>query len=104
MKSACDCNLFLYTDDSALLVSHHVKLEVEKLLSSELHKVSIWLAEDKLSLHHSKTELILFGSKEKLKKSPDFRVVVGVFEVTAKESVMYLGCILVFIFSNSYVE
>ena len=51
MESACTCNLYLYADDSALLVSHHDKAVVESLLSSELQKVCTWLSENKLSLH-----------------------------------------------------
>ena len=85
MKSACDCNLFLYADNSALLISHQDKLELEILPSSALHKVSMVSRKKKLSLHLSKTESILFGSNTKLKKSPGFRVIVGDFEVTAKE-------------------
>jgi hypothetical protein len=53
-KSACTCDLFLYADDSPLLVSH----------------------KDKMS--------ILFGSKVKLRKSPDFKVVVDDLVLTVK--------------------
>ncbi|KAJ4944973.1 hypothetical protein JOQ06_013512 [Pogonophryne albipinna] len=63
MSSACDCNLFLFADDSALLVSDRNKLQVEKTLSSELGRICTWLADNKLSLHLGKTESILFGSK-----------------------------------------
>lgn len=94
MKSACDCNLFLFADDSALLVSHKEKEQVEKILSNELQNVSTWLADNKLSLHLGKTESILFGSNAKLKKSPGFNIVVNNISVENKEEVTYLGCIL----------
>ena len=92
--SACSCNLFLYADDSALLVSHKDKNEVENMLSAELLNVSRWLADNKLSLHLGKTEAILFGSLAKLRKSSVFKVRVGGTEITAKETINYLGCIL----------
>ena len=94
MKAAVDCNLFLFADDSALVVSHKDKMEVERLLSEELVKVSVWLSDNRLSLHLGKTESILFGSNYNLKKSPGFKIVVGDFEVATKESITYLGCIL----------
>lgn len=94
MKAACDCNLLLYADDSALVVSHHNKDEVERTLSSELQKVSIWLAENKLSLHLGKTESILFGSCVKLRRSPGLNIKVGNTEILSKDTVSYLGCVL----------
>ena len=94
LKSACTCDLLLYADDSALLVSHKDKNVVEKALSAELLNVSKWLYDNKLELQLGKTESILFGSKVKLWKFPDFKVVVGGIVVTAKYSVKYLGCVL----------
>ncbi|KAJ4933624.1 hypothetical protein JOQ06_030448, partial [Pogonophryne albipinna] len=72
MSSACDCNLFLFADDSALLVSGRSKLQVEKTLSSELGRICTWLADNRLSLHLRKTE-----SKNKLRKTDGFSVTVG---------------------------
>ncbi|KAJ4941019.1 hypothetical protein JOQ06_027306, partial [Pogonophryne albipinna] len=82
MSSACDCNLFLFADDSALLVSGRSRLQVEKTLSSELGRICTWLADNKLSLHLGKTESILFGSKHNLSKSDDFSVAVSDIIVT----------------------
>ena len=67
---------------------------MEKILSAELLNVSVWLADNRLSLHLGKTESILFGSNANLKKSLGFKVVVGDFEVTSMESITYFGCIL----------
>ena len=94
MSSACDCNLFLFADDSALLVSDRSRLQVEKTLSSELGRICTWLADNKLSLHLGKTESILFGSKHNLSKSDDFSVAVGDIIVTSKKEIKYLGSIL----------
>ncbi|KAK1894350.1 Retrovirus-related Pol polyprotein from type-1 retrotransposable element R1 4 [Dissostichus eleginoides] len=94
MSSACDCNLFLFADDSALLVSGKNKLQVEKTLSSELGRICTWLADNKLSLHLGKTESILFGSKIKVSKTDGFSVTVGDNIVTRKDEITYLGSIL----------
>ena len=94
MSSACDCNLFLFADDSALLVSDRDMLQVEKALSSELDRIRIWLADNKLSLHLGKTESILFGSSTKLTKAACFSIKTGDNVITRKEEITYLGSIL----------
>ena len=71
LKSVCSSNLFLYADDSALVVSHEDKNIIEQTLSAELLNVSRWMT-DRLSLHVGKTESIIFGSKIRLKKSLKF--------------------------------
>lgn len=94
MKSACSCLLFLYADDSALMVSHKDKSVVENVLSLELFHISRWFSDNRLSLHLGKTEAIHFESKYKLKKATDINIMVGDTEIQAKESVNYLGCVL----------
>ena len=90
MKSAVNCDLLLYADDSALLVLDKNIGVVEQTLSQELHNVSEWLIDNKLSLHLGKTESILFGSKCKL-KGKQLTVICNGTEINAKESVNYLG-------------
>ena len=80
MSSACDCELFLFADDSALLVSDRDKSQVEKILSAELGKICIWPEDNKLSLHLGNTESILFGSLHYLNKVSDFKIIVGVHQ------------------------
>ena len=94
MASACDCNLFLFADDSALLVSGKDHLQVEKTLNSELSKICTWLNDNKLSIHLGKTESILFGSNHNLKKVDNFTIKVGDKVITRKNEISYLGCIL----------
>ena len=94
MASACDCDLFLFADDSALLVSDKDNLQVEKALSSELNKICTWLNDNKLSIHLGKTESILFGSIPKLSKVDNFTVKVGNNAIADKKEITYLGCVL----------
>ncbi len=94
MQAVCDCNLFLYADDSALLISDKDVGRIQVNLSKELCKVSDWLSENKLMLHLGKTESILFGSKKKLNKVSKLSVRVGDCLISNRTSVNYLGCIL----------
>ena len=50
-----------------------------------------WLIDNKLSMHPGKTELILFGSKSKLKKIKQFKVNCEGFVTEASTCVKYLG-------------
>lgn len=94
LKSVCSSMLFLYADDSALVVSHKDKDVIEQTLSTELLNVSSWMSDNRLSLHVGKTESILFGSKIRLKKASAFNIFLGDTELVAKETVSYLGCML----------
>ena len=63
MEASVSCKLILYADDSTLLVyGKHIKT-IENILGDNLLSLSNWLIDNKLSLHLSKTESILFGTK-----------------------------------------
>ncbi len=94
MQAVCDCNLFLYADDSALLISDKDVGRIQENLGKELCKVRDWLSENKLMLHLGKTESILFGSKQNLNKVSKLSVRVGDCLISNQTSVNYLGCIL----------
>lgn len=87
-------DLYLYADDSAILVKGKNVHEIEDMLSSDLGNVKGWLEENKLSLHLGKTESILFGSRRKLKKARSLNVKVNNVTLQSKESVKYLGATL----------
>lgn len=64
------------------------------MLVEELGRLKTWLSDNRLLLHLSKTESVLFGSKPRLKKESTLDIKIeGVF-ITSKSSVSYLGCIL----------
>ena len=66
MVDEVDCSLFLYADDSALIVRGKNIKDIETKLTLEMETVSKWLITNKLSLHLGKTESIVFASKKKL--------------------------------------
>ena len=92
MISAVNCNLLLYADDSALMVSGDDVDQVESVLNQELYNVSSWLVDNKLSLHLGKSECILFGTRLKVSKSRDLNIICNGVTIANKSSVKYLGC------------
>ena len=94
LSASLHCNLSLYADDSALILSGKSALLIADQLSSELLECKRWLVDNKLSLHLGKTESILFGSRGKLKRSSDFNVQCDGAPVKRVHSVKYLGILL----------
>ena len=86
-----DCKLLLYADDSSILFSHRNPDQIANKLGKVLESCSDWLVDNKLSLHLSKTECILFGSKRKLNKVKDFKVACYDHKIEPITSVKYLS-------------
>ena len=91
MVNSVKCDLFLYADDSALVVSGKDPKSIETCLSKELESLSSWLEENMLSLHLGKTESILFASKRKLRKHKELAVSCKDVNVKPSKCVKYLG-------------
>ena len=67
MPNCVDCMLLQYADDSVLIVSDKDPLTIGQQVNKNLGCCNKWLIDNKLSLHMGKTELIVFGTKRKLK-------------------------------------
>ena len=91
MPNCVDCMLLQYADDSALLVSDKDPLKIGQQLSKNLESCNKWLIDNKLSLHMGKTELILFGTKRKLKNWQNYTIECEGQTIHATPSVKYLG-------------
>ena len=61
-----DCKFLLYADDSTIMFSHKNPQSTSPKFGKELESCSEWLIDNKLSLHLSTTECILFGQKHTL--------------------------------------
>ena len=70
------------------------KKDVSRRLNVELSNCQKWLVDNKLSLHVGKTECMLFGSRNKLKRAGDFQVFCEGKAVQRVSQVKYLGVIL----------
>ncbi|CAL4076096.1 unnamed protein product, partial [Meganyctiphanes norvegica] len=77
MPLSVKCKLYLYADDSTLLVQGKQPTLIAQALSENLDRCKSWLIDNKLSLHLGKTEAILFGTKRKLKNVNNFQVKCG---------------------------
>ena len=55
MTEACKCNLFVYADDSALVVADKNLAQLQERLSEQLTNIGLWLSDNKLSLQLGKT-------------------------------------------------
>ena len=91
MASAVRCKLLLYADDSALIASGKNVADIESTLSYELEYVSNWLIDKQLSLHLSKTQSILFGTKRRLSTGVKLNVICNGNVIESKSNVTYLG-------------
>ena len=86
--------LFLYADDSMVVVSSDSIQVVERTLSLEIEQIKLWLDSNKLSLHLGKTESIVFASKSKLKKVAKLKITCNGTEIESKDKVKYLGVVI----------
>jgi hypothetical protein len=87
MKGVTDCNLILYADDSALMISDKDVTKIEQKLEIELKSVCDWLIDNKLSIHLGKTESILFRSSKKLKKESKLNISCNGISIASQEEV-----------------
>ena len=62
-------NMVMYVDDTTLYCNLSNNTN-EKDLNSELHKISEWLASNKLSLNAQKTKFMVFHSMQRKVKYP----------------------------------
>lgn len=94
MVMSVENKLLLYADDSVIVASDKDPSVVAHKLSLDLNLCNKWLINNHLSLHVGKTELILFGSRKKLKKASDFHVSYNEHTVRPSTSIKYLGVTL----------
>ena len=91
MAGAINETILLYADDAAILVSDDLVDETEARLGTAFETISIWLIDNKLSLHLVKTESILFGTKRKLLNCRNLNVSCNGVNIETKTSVKYRG-------------
>ena len=94
MPNSVDCMLLQYADDSALIISDKDPVKIGQNLSRNLDNCNKWLIDNKLSLHMGKTELILFGTKRKLKNWENYSIECYGQVIKSSTHVNYLGLTL----------
>ena len=91
MITSVNCDIFLYADDSTLLVSDKTPAVIQNTLSIELNAIRGWLEENKLSIHLGKTESILIASKIRLARTDSLKRSCGSVAIESKSKITYLG-------------
>ena len=91
MITSVNCDLFLYADDSTILVSGKNPAVIQNTLSIELNAIRGWLEENKLSIHLGKTESILIASKIRLARTDSLKISCGSVAIESKSKITYLG-------------
>ena len=82
---------FLFADDTTVFYSDKTNAETENTLNTELHKVSDWLAANKLSLNLGKPNFIIsyLGNKKK-----SLNILINNLHVSEKTVTKYLGTLI----------
>jgi len=91
MVQSVNCDLYMYADDAALVISGKSVDQIEMSLSNEMESLSIWLEQNKLSLHLGKTESILFATHKKLSVRNSLNIQCKGVYIAPKSCIKYLG-------------
>ena len=87
-------NIQLYADDTVILESGHGADEIVRRLQPSLNKYSKWCHTNKLSLNASKTKLMVFGTRQRIKRCKDVLVSLEGARLQLVPSYKYLGFML----------
>ena len=99
MSQAVKCNLFVYADDTCLVVQHKDINEIQKKLNEDFENICGWfenICDNELSIHSGddKTKSILFATKLKIKSVRKLNIRHGDIQIKGNSKVKYLGCML----------
>ena len=90
------CEVLLYADDMVIFfASKNVSL-IESTLTKDLQQISDWLIKNQLiiNLKAGKTEAVLFGTTQKLKKFKELDIKLNTVKINNVTSYDYLGIIM----------
>ena len=87
------CKIFLYADDAVLFASNKDSSIIEQDLNSDVIHIGSWFNDNNLviNLKEGKTEFMMFGSPQKIKKSTEVKIVFNNSTVTETRTYKYLG-------------
>ena len=84
----------LYADDTVIYVTGENKEAATRKLQPALNQFSLWCKANKLTLNASKTKLVVFGTRYKVKKAREAVVKIGDTPLQVVPSYKYLGFVL----------
>ena len=89
-----DSNIQLYADDTVIFEAGINNEDTANRLQQSLGKFTKWCRANKLSLNASKTKLMVFGTRQKVKKCKGVEVSIGGTVLQMVPTYKYLGFIL----------
>ena len=70
-----DCGIHLYADDAVLYHSDPFHGQAAAKLQTSLDRFSSWCKSNSLTINCSKTKLMVFGSRSKVKKAKNTKII-----------------------------
>ena len=86
--------MFLYADDTAILVRGDNFVGIKDKLLTELNNVSKWMIDHRLSLNVDKTKAMFFGTHNRLAKITETSLPFENSSVEIVDQFKYLGSML----------
>ena len=86
--------IVLYADDTALFFAHKDTKTIESVLQQELNAVADWLHQNNLVINCSKTNIVLFGTSQRLAKAHKPSINLGDSTLAYKDPIKYLGLVM----------
>ena len=94
LNNASELETILFADDTNLFFSHSDPVYLVNKLNDELDKLSTWFSANKLSLNTSKTNFMVFKSRQRRQNSDDYKVIINEQSITRVSTTMFLGVLL----------
>ena len=91
LPQATKLQVRLFADDTNLTASHHNENLLEKIVNTELQKISNWMKINKLSINYNKTEYIMITNKRRRAK---FNLKIDNNIINQNTCVKYLGIMI----------
>lgn len=82
----CFSQVLLYADDTVLFFTAKTAIDI--------NRISSWMQENKLFLNMSKTEYVIYGSHQRLKREDSISLSCNGSSLTKSESFKYLGVVI----------
>ena len=93
-EATAKCSVLLYADDAVLFSSAKDAQTIEQALNYDLSVISDWISQNHLFLNKEKTEVVLFGTSQKLATVEEFRISIGRHQLKRVSEFKYLGVVL----------
>ena len=89
-----ECKVKLYADDTVLYLSGVAAEQITGELQVGLNRFSTWCIENKLTINTKKTKLMVFGTREGVKRSKKVLLFINGEKLRMVSSFKYLGLLL----------